>query len=181
MSCCMERAREFVADFVFERDSNDVLSIMRDDWNWLFTNDNPHYDPEYIMHHEIPNKELVAERYSDKLQMRVLRNNERVIGFVTFYNEDSGVGRVKLVSVTRHCDEKECGRRLVVAAVNALFDSGCTRAYLYTHKKNEKVAAYESLGFSEEQMPEATVSWFNKHGISADDYAYYSVDKTLFK
>lgn len=178
-SFCIENYQEQIVDFVYERDVKDVFKIIHDDWDWLFRKDLPNYDPNYILQYEIPNKELLA-KYGEKLKMKVFREKERVIGFVTFYKEDSDVGRVRLISVSQDFSEKECGKKLTIAAVNALFDLGCTSAYLFTYKKNEKVLVYENLGFKE-GMTEDVILWFKEAGVPIGDVAQYWVNKETFK
>ena len=178
----MEVNQEQIVDFVYDRDAKDVLKIIQDDWNWLFTSDSPHYDPEHVLQYEIPNKDLLERK--DSLKMKVLHQKDRVIGFVTFYKENSDLGRIRLVSVSQDFRKKGFDRKLTSAAVNELFTLGCTSVYLFTHKKNEKVPTYESLGFQEDVMPQDAIVWFKEHKISIEEYAQYarySVNKKTFK
>jgi len=173
-------AQENIVDFVYERDIKDVLKIIQDDWRWLFTSKYPTYDPEYILQHMVPNPKLLERQ--DALKMRVLRNEECVLGFVTFYKEDAEIGRICLLSLSQ--DAKSYGRTLAITAINELFNIGCTNIYLFTHKKNEQVFTYESLGFQEDVIPQDTVLWWKENKISVEEYtqyARYSVNKQTFK
>lgn len=172
---CCEQNQEQVKDFVYERDIKDVLQIFQQDWKWLFTKVNPDYDQTYVLQHEIPNKELLVESPERELKMKVFRNQDRVVGFVSYYKENSDVGRVRLVSILQECREKECDKKLTTAAVKDLFDSGCTSAYLYTDKRNEKVPMYESLGFNEDKLPEASILWYKEQGFTPEEYAQYAL------
>lgn len=173
-----------IVDFVYERDAQDVLKIIQDDWSWLFMSNCPHYDFQYVLQHMIPNEALRDRVGVGMLKMKVLREENQVRGFVTFYKEDSTLGRIRVISVSSDFREKGYGRKLTLAAVSDLFALGCETIYLFTHKKNEKVADYESVGFQEVAMPQDTILYFEENGISREEYAQYgcySVNKKTFK
>lgn len=177
----MNDQNEQIEDFVYKKDIKQVLKIIENDWNWLYPSNRPDYDPEYILQSEIPNKNLLSEK---KLKMKVLRINERIIGFVTFYKENSETCWIRLVSIAQNFRKKGYGKKLTIAALNDLFDLGCTNAYLWTNKKNEKVPTYESLGFQEGEMSQDDILWFEENGISAKEYvqyAQYSLSKKTFE
>lgn len=181
-SSYIQCAQEHSVDFVYERDINDVLKIIQDDWHWLFTSKNPTYDAEYIMQYFIPNPKLLEKK--DVLKMKVLRNEECVLGFITFCKKDAEVGRIVLLSIAQRACGMGFDRTLIVTAINDLFREGCTSIYLFTHKKNEKVCTYESLGFQEDALPQEAISWWEENHIPAEEYAQYarySVNKQTFK
>lgn len=181
--CCSQNQAQ-VVDFVYEKDVQDVLQIIQEDWKWLFTKVNPTFDHAYVLQHEIPNKELLVEKPDRELKMKVFRIQERVAGFVSYYKENSDLGRVRLVSISQEFREKECDKKLTIAAVRDLFDLGCTSVYLYTDKRNEKVHMYESLGFKEDKMPEDSILWYKEQGFTPEEYAQYalySVNQKTFR
>lgn len=164
-----------VQDFVYERDFEGISKIISNDWNAMF----PHEDFE--SRDKLIERELSGKGLADQMCVKVLCKEEQVIGFVTFYKESSEVGRVRLVSIAQDFIKTDGVRKLLVAAVSDLFASGCTAAYLVTHKDNEKVSIYESVGFEKDETTERDLAWFEKVGLSVSDYPRYEVTEETFK
>jgi len=173
-SFCMKDQQEQIANFVYERDVEDVSKIIHDDWDQLLPHEN-FEDRENIL-----NKELWEKNRTGELSIKVLRNKKRVMGLITFRKKTDVVGNVRIISFAEDFRGKGYERKLIIAVVDDLFDSGCTSAYLFTHKDNEKVKIYESLGFGKTEISQDSIEWFEKAGISADNYPKYVVDKKTF-
>jgi len=178
-SFAMGNQREQIVDFVYERDAKDASKIIYDDWTWLL----PHYDANYGTEYrnKILSEVLWEKNRSGKLNIKVLRNKKHVIGLISFYRENSCDGQIRIVSVAQNFRNRGCGRKLIIAAINELFDSGCTRTYLFTHKKNEKMSTYKSLGFKETEMFHDNILWFKEAEVPVDDYVKCVVTKETFK
>ncbi|MFC1842021.1 GNAT family N-acetyltransferase, partial [Candidatus Dependentiae bacterium] len=177
-SCGMEDQREQIVDFVYERDAEDISKIICDDWNWIFPHENIKHRDKAL------SKELWKKNRAGELNIKVLRNKERVIGLISFRKKSADVdrgGNIRIISIAKDFRGKGYDRKLIIAALNDLFDSGCTSAYLFTHKDNEKVRTYESLGFEKAEISQDDIAWFKEANISADDYPRYVVNKETFK
>jgi ribosomal protein S18 acetylase RimI-like enzyme len=74
-----------------------------------------------------------------------------VAGFVAAHPAD---GELFLLFVHPDAAGRGVGRRLLDAAHDALRDSGCREAYLYTHQQNERaLAVYRAAGY----RPDGTI------------------------
>ena len=177
-SCGIKDQQEQIVDFVYERDAKDISKIIYDDWNWIL----PHEDFEN--REKALNKELWERNRTGELNIKVLRNKERVIGLISFRKKNVDVnksGNIRIISIAKDFRGKGYDRKLLIAVVNDLFNSGLTSPYLFTHKDNEKVRTYESLGFKKSKISQDTIEWFKKANISPDDYPRYVVNKETFK
>lgn len=170
----IQRQQIHIEDFVYERDVEEVLKIIQNDWNALFTSIRPTYDQKYLLQNEVPGKEFAAEKYDGNFKMKVARKEEGVVGLVSFYEQDSGKGRIRLISVAQDCNEMGYDKTLTVAAIKGLFDAGCTSILLYTREDNEKTSMYESLGFHEIGLSDDDISWFEEIGIYHEEYSKYT-------
>jgi len=142
---------EKIVDFVYERDAQAVLKIIKDDWYWLFM---PPYSfpesPEYILKHRSPGPEPENVAHRGKLKIKVLRENDEVAGFVTYYKENFDTGEVQLLAVAPKFRKRGYGRRLIGYAIKKLFSMGCKKVSLLTRKDDHKARRlYERIGFKE--------------------------------
>ena len=137
-----------IVDFVYERDAQAMLKIFKDNWYWLFPG--PDYSPDYILRHRSPGREPSRAAYRGKLHIKVLRENNDVAGFTTYYKENFYRGRVQFVAVSLTFRKKGYGRLLSDHAVKQLFALGCRKVILTTRINNHKaLRIYERIGFKE--------------------------------
>ena len=156
-----------VVDFVYERDAQAVLKIFNDNWYWLFPG--PDYSPDYILRYRSPGEELSRVRYRGKLNIKVLRENNDVSGFTTYYKENFYRGRIQFVAISSAFRKRGYGRLLTEYAVRQLFAVGCRKVVLQTRTNNHKaMRLYERIGFKETSRDDE--DGFIFYAISGEDF-----------
>lgn len=155
-----------IVDFDEARDMQECLKIFYDDWYWLFPG--PDYSPEFILKYRSPGEPAYYARYQGKLIVKVLRDNNKVAGFTTYYQKNFYEGEIQFIAVAKEFRRKGYGKQLTEFAVKSLFDMGVQKVSILTRLGNEKARRiYERLGFQEESRDE--------------EFIYYSVGRTDFK
>ena len=154
-----------VVDFVYERDVQAVLKIFHDNWYWLFPG--PDYSPEYILKHRSPGQEPSRAAHRGKLNIKVMRENNEVTGFTTYYKENFYIGRLQFVAVSSAFRKRGYGRLLTEYAIRQLFSMDCRKVVLQTRTNNHKaMRIYERLGFKETSRDDEFISY----AISRKDF-----------
>jgi len=156
-----------IVDFVYDRDAQAVLKIFHADWDWLFPG--PDYYPEYILKHRSPGEEPGRAAYRGKLKIKILRDNDKIAGFTTYYKENFYIGRIQFVAVASAFRKKGYGRLLTEYAIRQLFSLGCKKVVLLTRIKNVRARRlYERIGFKETGRDEE--GGFINYAISPENF-----------
>jgi len=156
-----------IIDFVYERDAQAVLKIFHANWDWLFPG--PDYYPEYILKNRSPGEEPGRAAYRGKLKIKVLRENDAVAGFTTYYKENFYTGRIQFVAVSSAFRKKGYGRLLTEYAIGQLFSMGIRRVVLLTRIKNHRARRlYGRIGFKETSRDDK--GGFINYAISPKDF-----------
>ncbi len=156
-----------IIDFNESRDTKAMLKIFYDDWYWLFPGSD--YSPEYILKYRSPGAASYYTRYFGKLNIKVLRQNNTVAGFTTYYQENFYNGEIQFVAVSKDFRRKGYGKLLTEYAVKDLFKMGVKKVSLCTRLNNEGARRiYEKVGFKEIHRDE-------------DGFIYYSIFPENFK
>jgi ribosomal protein S18 acetylase RimI-like enzyme len=145
-----------IYSFNYQRDHKDVTTLLTADSYWLFEDPNS-FDIEHMLKTKSPDKK---PRYHGKLHIKVLRENKRLAGFVTYHPTSSTRGRVQFLSVHNDFRGKGYGKLLLNYAVKDLFNKGCNTVTLVTRTKNiwaQRI--YKELGFKEYRRDEGFVDF----------------------
>jgi ribosomal protein S18 acetylase RimI-like enzyme len=154
-----------IVDFDEERDTQAMLKIFYDDYYWLFPG--PDYSPEYILKYRSPGQSPMYARYLGKLHIKVLRENNTVAGFTTYYQENFYNGEIQFIAVSKDFRRKGYGKMLTEYAVKELFKMGCKKVSLLTRVSNVARKLYEKIGFKETSHDE--------------EFVFYSIYPSDFK
>ncbi|MGA9530543.1 MAG: GNAT family N-acetyltransferase [Candidatus Babeliales bacterium] len=134
------------------KDYQDIRELFEENWYWLTTRPyTPKGAEEYITHmlvHKAPND--IEVRYFGKLNVSVLREEGKFVGFVAYYPENFHDGRVLYLAVKSEFRGKRYGQRLLMYAIDQLFKAGSKRVWLATRINNRRAQSlYQRAGMKE--------------------------------
>ena len=137
-----------------KRDLAPILELFKTDTYWLLAN--PGTDPAFLITHKTPSEH--DPFYFGKLHVKVLREDEKFIGFVAYYKKTFREGFLLFVAIKPEFRGKRYAQTLVQYAVDELRRLGAARVSLVTRTDNVRAQAlYNRLGFTETQRDEGFV------------------------
>ena len=132
-----------IKDFDKQRDTEFVLDGFKRDMYWLV--ENPEFSTDFMIENMSPNKD---PQYFGKLNFKVLFENNKPVGFTTFYKVKFYEGKIQFIYVHPDFRNKGYAKQLVKYATNALFNMGVSIVKLDTRVNNAPaIKAYEKAGF----------------------------------
>lgn len=134
-----------IYEFNGERDTKPILDLFEQNWYWLIAN--PGSSPAFMLKYRTPNENPI---YFGKMKIKVLRENDQVAGFVTYYMENPTEGRILFLAVGHNFRGKGYGKVLAQYAIAGLITMGAQKITLWTRLENlpaQKI--YKELGFAE--------------------------------
>lgn len=158
-----------IYDFNEARDAQAVKKIFKDDWYWL---SNRHYIPEnidFVLRTHSPNE--YEPRYYGKMSIKVLREHNTLVGFITYYMLNFYEGKILFLAINPDFRGKRYGEPLLKQAINDLFDNrGATVVRLVTRVDNTSARKlYTRIGFVETGIDEE------------DGFVHYAIRKGDWK
>lgn len=136
-----------ISDFIYSRDSQDILKVFDKNWYWLVASTRQEYSPDFMMKNRTPDKD---PSNFGSLIIKVLRDNNKFAGFTAYFKKKLYEGFLLYVAVDNDFRGKGYGEMLTNYAVNDLFASGCNIVKLVTRTENVKARAlYKKVGFEE--------------------------------
>ncbi len=142
-----------------DRDFDQVMEIFKDDAYWLYAS--PDYSPAFALKTHSPNKDV---NYLGAMHINVLRVENKVAGFVTYYMMKDGVtAHILFLGVHREHRRKGYGRQLMTHIMNEIkqLPSAPQRIHILTRVQNTKAQdLYTSLGFQEAYRDNGFVYYF---------------------
>lgn len=134
-----------ISDFQDERDARDLLKIFETDRYWLISSED--YDPAWALKTRSPNKR--DSRYFGKLQIKVLRENDQLVGFVAYYMKNFFLGQLLFLAVNPEFRGKGYAQQLMKYAIEDMKKQGASMITLVTRTSNLSAqAVYKKSGFS---------------------------------
>ncbi|MFI5332835.1 MAG: GNAT family N-acetyltransferase [Candidatus Babeliales bacterium] len=138
-----------ICDFNEARDADAVKKIFKDDWYWL---SNREYIPEnidFVLKTHSPNE--YEPRYYGKMSIKVLREHDTLIGFITYYMLNFYEGKILFLAINPDFRGKRYGEPLIKYAINDFFNNrGATVVRLVTRVDNTSAQKlYIRIGFVE--------------------------------
>jgi len=132
--------------FDLKRDYNDIMTLMKNNWYWLISS--PDYNADFMLRHKAPSHK--DPRYFGKLQIKVLRPENKFAGFVAFYKKYPGQGQLLFLAVDKDFRGKRYGNLLMDHALGEMKQQGITRVSLVTRVSNYPAQeVYKRAGFDE--------------------------------
>ena len=145
-----------IEEFNYKRDRTGIINNLREDIYWLIETPET-FDIEYMLRTKSPNK--IPALYG-KLNIKVLRDNNQLVGFVAYYKLIPDLCHILFLSVNKAFRGKNYGKKLLNCAIHDLFRTGCSSVNLIVRTNNTRAKKiYKDFGFKE--------SYQTKQGFTA--------------
>lgn len=135
-----------ISSFNYEKDMPQIESLLKAEWNKLFWI--PGYDQALITKIFKLRKPGDLTQQDKTLQIKVLHQNQNLVGFVTYYYADKNTGHIELLAIDSQYQSKGYGKILVNTIMQECIWQGAKalQLYVYTHNASA-ISFYEHLGF----------------------------------
>lgn len=132
------------------RDGEQVKKIFKDDWYWMSNRDWDIDQLNFVLRSHSPNE--YEPRYFGKMTIKVLREQDNVVGFITYYMLNFYEGKILFLAINPEFRGQKQADKLLKVAVDDLFAQGATLVRLVTRIDNVSAQKlYKRFGF--EQVP----------------------------
>jgi len=152
------QTKDNILVFDDNRDTQDILDIFTRDRYWLVAS--PDYSPEFMLKYRAATQDM---RYLGRLQIKVIRTKDALIGFVAYYMKTATKGFLLFLAINPQFRGKGYSEILMKHALNDLKQMGATVVNLVTRTDNYPAQKlYTRLSFTETKRD--------------DGFVYYSKD-----
>jgi ribosomal protein S18 acetylase RimI-like enzyme len=152
----ISKPQEQILDFDDLRDTKDILTIFKRDWYWLVASEN--YSPEFMLKYRASDFSSMGQ-----LNIKVLRNQDKLIGFVAYYLKTPTEGFLLFLDVNPPFRGKGYSEQLLQYAVNELKKLGATTIHLVTRTNNfHAINLYQHTNFTETSRNDGFVYFAKK-------------------
>lgn len=141
-----------IYEFNAQRDTKDIVNLFEKERYWVTAV--PDSSPEFILKYRMPQKNPL---YAGKLQVKVLREDNNFIGFITYYMDalNKYLGHIFIMAVDPAFRGKSYGKKLLQFALQDLKAQGAKTVELVTRTTNIPAQRlYLSTGFVETKRTE---------------------------
>jgi ribosomal protein S18 acetylase RimI-like enzyme len=148
-----------IYDFNPITDMEPVVTIFEEDFDWLTANKD--CSPRFLFKNRTYDNNPM---HFGSLVIKVLKEDNKIAGFTSYYKETRQQGRILFVAVGREFRGKGYGKILTEYAMNELLKMGVEHLALWTRVDNypaQKI--YKSLGFVEMFNSGDGFVWFECH------------------
>jgi len=141
----LTKEKSNIYDFDYARDAKEILDIFDKDWYWLVAHLTPE---EYSADFMLKNRAYDQNPANfGKLIIKVAREGDKLAGFTAYFKRRFFEGFLLYLGVVRDFRRKGYGKKLMLYAINDLFNKGCSVIRLLTRTDNVARKLYEKLGF----------------------------------
>ena len=134
-----------IYDFNPVTDTQPILDIFDQNRYWLLSN--PESSPAFMIKHRTPSEDT---RYFGALKIKVLREDGRLAGFITYYKQNPQDYQLLFLAVGHEFRGKHYAHMLAQYAIDDMIRMGATRIWLCTRVSNHAAQKiYKNLGFTE--------------------------------
>ncbi len=124
-----------IYDFEFARDTEPILAMFKEDWYWLDAS-HENYAPEYILYKLKNRTPHINPLYTGSMRIKVLREQDQLVGFITYHKEGADSGRILYLGVKAAMRGKRYGELLARYAIDDLISMGSKKIRLVTRTDN---------------------------------------------
>jgi len=118
-------------NFNAARDTQEILDIFDKNWYWLIANDDS--SPAFMFKYRTPN---TNPAFFGKMQIKVLREDDRLAGFITYYQDAPRQWHLLFLAVGNDFRGKGYGKLLAQYAIDDMIAHGAERIWLCTRLEN---------------------------------------------
>lgn len=142
-----------IYDYDEAKDKQSIIDFYNTEWYegsdryWLLHSDESNFDPEFMLRYKAPNENPL---YLGHLVIKVLRINDKFVGFTAYYKETPTLGWLLFLAVKKEYRGKGYAKMLAQYAINDLESMGSDAVKLITRSNNLGAQSiYRKLGFEE--------------------------------
>ncbi len=132
-----------ICDFDPARDTEEVLEIFKDNWHWLMPDEEEDFSEKLAL-------DLLINGESEEFRpyVKVLREQNKLVGFTSYYMENEQLGHVEFLAVDQKSRCKGFGEELIRYAIKDLGSMGANCVELDTIARNVPAQQlYKKVGF----------------------------------
>ena len=134
-----------IYNFNEKRDMQPIMDIFDKNWYWLIANDDS--SPAFMIKYRTPS---TNPAYLGKMRIKVLREDDRLAGFITYYQQKTKEWQLLFLAVDNDFRGKGYGAQLAQYAIDDMVAQGAKRIWLCTRLENLPAQRiYTALGFKE--------------------------------
>lgn len=132
-----------IYDLNYERDRNDILDLFKKNWYWLSADSA--YSPDYALQYRTHSR---APEAAGKMIIKVLRENNKFIGFTSYYPETTDKWKLLFVAVKEELRGKRYAQKLIEYGIEDMKKRGAKQIRLVTRPSNISAQKlYKRIGF----------------------------------
>jgi ribosomal protein S18 acetylase RimI-like enzyme len=136
-----------VIDFDYQRDHRALREIFERDWDWLIPVGPDQYSLDLVIKYRAPQQNPL---YAGRLVLKVMRDGDKLIGFVGYYMKNDHEGFFNFLDVNPEYRGKGYAETLARYAINDMIHRGARRITIVTYPHNVRaLKLYNRLGFRE--------------------------------
>ncbi len=134
-----------IIEFDIKRDGKAIIESFERDWEWLIPGDRDSFSPELMLAYRAPQQNPL---YAGRMNIKVMRDGDKLIGFVTWYMKDVHTGFLNFVDVNPEYRGKGYAEKLVKNAMDAMIADGAQKLTMVTWPYNTRArGVYDRLGW----------------------------------
>ncbi len=138
-----------ICDFDPARDTGEVLEIFKDNWHWLMPDEEEDFSEKLAL-------DLLINGESEEFRhVKVLREQNKLVGFISYYMENQRLGYVEFLAVDQKSRCKGFDEELIRYAIKDLGSMGADCVELDTSVSNVpaqqlcKKVGFDKIDFNE--------------------------------
>lgn len=136
-----------ITEFEYERDNKALRTMFSRDWDWLIPIGPDEYSIDLVLKYRAPQQNPL---YAGRLSLKVIRDNNQLIGFVAYYMKNSHHGVLNFIDVNPAYRGKGYAEKLARHAIQNMIERGATNITLVTYPHNTNaILLYKRIGFRE--------------------------------
>jgi ribosomal protein S18 acetylase RimI-like enzyme len=136
-----------VVDYDYSKDYQGMQEIFKRDWDWLIPVGPDQYSLDLVLKYRAPQQNPL---YAGRLKLKVMRDGDKLIGFVGYYMKNDQEGFFNFLDVNPAYRGKGYAEKLANYAINDMISKGARRITLVTYPHNFRaLKLYHRLGFKE--------------------------------
>lgn len=145
---CAEQPQGPIYQYSASRDRQGIIDLFKQNWYWLTATKD--FSTEFMLDNRAPDKNII---YSGHLQMRVLRENNTLVGFVAYYMKTKDLGWLLFLVIDEAYRGQRKAETLATYAIDQMRLQGAKKVRLVTRTDNVSAQrVYRRLGFTQYKL-----------------------------
>jgi len=136
-----------IDNYNYQNDYQGMIALIKEEWPKLFLQ--PEYDCKIVNKMLLQNVPGNIAYQDKKLFIKVLRDEDKITGFATYYYPNATIGHIELLAVNKFYRSRGLGKKLIEYVTAEVARQGAKTLQLYVYTNNSHaIKFYTHLGFS---------------------------------